>query len=54
MVGGGAEEHLGGLAEQVSPAPVVRVPVQPFEVNDLEGLATLGSLIVGDLPAQTD
>ena len=50
----GEEEHLGGLAEQVSPAPVVRVPVQPFEVNDLEGLATLGSLIVGDLPAQTD
>lgn len=43
----GEEEHLSGLAEQVSPAPVVRVPVQPFEVNDLEGLSTLGAVMVG-------
>lgn len=42
----GEEEHLSGLTERVAPAPVVRVPVQPFEVNDLDGLHVLGRLIV--------
>ena len=37
------EEHLAGLADRVAPAPVVRVPVQPFEVSDLDSLAALGA-----------
>jgi anion-transporting ArsA/GET3 family ATPase len=49
----GEEEHLSGLAEQVHPAPVVRVPVQPFEVNDLGGLSTLGSLMLGTAPGDS-
>ena len=44
----GEEEHLGGLTDRVAPAPVVRVPVQPFEVNDLEGL-TCSELVLGRL-----
>ncbi len=43
----GEEENLAGLTERVSPAPVVRVPSQPFEVNDLEGLTVLGQLLLG-------
>lgn len=42
----GEEEHLRGLASRVAPAPVVRVPVQPFEVNDLSGLTTIGELLL--------
>ncbi len=53
-VADGEEQHLAGLAEQVSPAPVVRITVLPFEVTDLEGLATLGELLLagdnGDRP----
>jgi anion-transporting ArsA/GET3 family ATPase len=41
----GEEENLGGLAASVEPAPVVRVPVQPFEVADLDSLAALGQLM---------
>ncbi|MFV0318322.1 MAG: ArsA family ATPase [Microthrixaceae bacterium] len=43
----GEEAHLAGLAKRVAPAPVVRVPVQPFEVNDLDGLATIGAVLLG-------
>ncbi len=46
QVAEGDEVHLAGLAGQVDPAPVVRVPVQPFEVNDLEGLAAIGALLM--------
>ncbi len=42
----GEADHLKGLTEQIYPAPVVPVEVQPFEVNDLEALAQLGSLMV--------
>ena len=41
----GEAEHLAGLAERVAPAPVVKVPVQPFEVSDLGSLAALAALI---------
>jgi anion-transporting ArsA/GET3 family ATPase len=41
----GEEEHLAGLAERVAPAPVVRVPVQPFEVSDLGSLGALAELM---------
>lgn len=44
-VADGEERHLAGLAEQVSPAPVVRIPVLPFEVTDLEGLTTLAEML---------
>lgn len=37
--------HLAGLAERVSPAPVVRVPVQPFEVTDLASLTHLADVV---------
>jgi len=43
----GEESHLSGLAERVAPAPVVRVPVQPVEVTDLEHLDTLGDVMFG-------
>jgi anion-transporting ArsA/GET3 family ATPase len=39
--------HLAGLAERVAPAPVVRVPVQPFEVSDLDSLTRLGAVMFG-------
>ncbi len=42
----GEAGHLEGLTEQIHPAPVVPVEVQPFEVNDLEALTLLGSLMV--------
>lgn len=41
----GEEENLRGLASSVEPAPVVRVPVLPFEVSDLDSLAALGSVL---------
>jgi len=41
----GEEEHLAGLAERVTPAPVVRVPVQPFEVSDLDSLEALARVM---------
>jgi anion-transporting ArsA/GET3 family ATPase len=41
----GEAEHLSGLAERVAPAPVVRVPVQPFEVSDLPSLEALADLM---------
>lgn len=44
----GEESNLVGLTEQVAPAPVVRVPVLPFEVTDLEGLSHIGGLLLGD------
>ncbi len=41
------EEHLSGLAERVAPAPVVRVPIQAAEVNDLDALDHLADLVLG-------
>lgn len=34
--------HLAPLAERVAPAPLVEVPLLPFEVHDLDTLARLG------------
>jgi anion-transporting ArsA/GET3 family ATPase len=36
------EAHLAGLADKVSPAPVVRVPFLQTDVHDLDGLAEVG------------
>jgi len=42
LVASREEDHLAGLAEQVEPAPVVRVPFLRSDVHDLEGLAAVG------------
>ena len=39
------EAHLSGLATRVGDAPVVRVPVLPFEVTDLPSLDALGAVL---------
>lgn len=44
----GEESNLLGLTDQVAPAPVVRVPVLPFEVTDIEGLGHIGRLLLAD------
>jgi len=41
----GELEHLAGLAAKVAPAPVVGVPVQPFEVSDMDSLERLGAVL---------
>lgn len=41
------EEHLRGLAEKVSPAPVVRVPFLRSDVHDLTALAEIGRHLFG-------
>ena len=41
----GEQGHLRGLAEDVAPAPVVGVAVQPFEVSDMETLIRLGAVL---------
>ena len=38
LVASREEHHLSGLAEAVSPAPVVRVPFLPTDVHDIGGL----------------
>ncbi len=47
----GEAEHLAGLAQQVAPAPVVKVPVQPFEVSDLASLQALARVVFADVDA---
>jgi anion-transporting ArsA/GET3 family ATPase len=37
------EDHLAGLAEHVSPAPVIRVPFLDTDVHDLVGLGLIAS-----------
>jgi anion-transporting ArsA/GET3 family ATPase len=39
------EDHLSGLTAKVGDAPLVRVPVQPFEVTDLASLDALGAVL---------
>ena len=47
LVAAREEEHLAGLAEQVAPAPVVRVPFLSTDVHDLSGLHTIGDHLLG-------
>jgi anion-transporting ArsA/GET3 family ATPase len=42
------EDHLAGLAAQIGDAPLVRVPVQPFEVTDLRSLDALGDVMFAE------
>jgi anion-transporting ArsA/GET3 family ATPase len=43
LVAAREEEHLEGLADQVAPAPVVRVPFLRSDVHDLAGLDEVGT-----------
>jgi anion-transporting ArsA/GET3 family ATPase len=43
LVAAREEEHLDGLADQVAPAPVVRVPFLRSDVHDLTGLDEVGA-----------
>jgi anion-transporting ArsA/GET3 family ATPase len=43
LVAAREEEHLEGLAEQVAPAPVLRVPLLRSDVHDLAGLDEVGT-----------
>lgn len=47
LVASREEEHLAGLAEQVEPAPIVRVPFLRSDVHDLTGLALVGDHLFG-------
>jgi anion-transporting ArsA/GET3 family ATPase len=47
LVAGREEEHLAGLAEQVDPAPVVRVPFLRSDVHDLGGLQLVADHLFG-------
>ena len=48
LVAAREEEHLAGLADQVAPAPVVRVPILRSDVHDLSGLAEIADELFGD------
>jgi len=41
----GESANLEGITAKVDPAPVVKVPVLPFEVSDLESLQALGEVM---------
>ncbi|HXH58489.1 ArsA family ATPase [Iamia sp.] len=45
------DEHLDGLAEQVAPAPVVRVPYLRSDVHDLDGLTEIADHLFGAPPS---
>lgn len=45
------DDHLVGLAEQVAPAPVARVPYLRSDVHDLDGLAEIGAHLFAAEPA---
>jgi anion-transporting ArsA/GET3 family ATPase len=38
-------EELSDLAARVAPAPIVRVPILPSDVHDLDGLAEIGAYL---------
>jgi anion-transporting ArsA/GET3 family ATPase len=48
LVAGREEDHLVGLAEQVAPAPVVRVPFLRSDVHDLTGLGEIADELFPD------
>ena len=47
LVAAREEEHLAGLAEQVAPSPVIRVPFLRSDVHDLTGLRLVGDHLFG-------
>jgi len=51
LVAAREEEHLAGLADQVAPAPVVRVPFLRSDVHDLTGLTEIANVLFRDASA---
>jgi anion-transporting ArsA/GET3 family ATPase len=51
MVAQREEDHLAGLAEQVAPAPLVRVPFLRTDVHDLAGLDLVADHLFGRVDA---
>jgi len=47
LVASREEGHLAGLADEVAPAPVVRVPFLSTDVHDLTGLGLVGDHLFG-------
>ena len=47
LVAAREEEHLAGLAAEVAPAPVVRVPFLSTDVHDLDGLGVVADHLFG-------
>ena len=47
------ESHIGQLAGQVAPAPVVRVPMLAGDIHDLDGLALVGGYLFATGAAQS-
>ena len=47
MVAAREGRHLEGLAEQIAPAPMVKVPFLQTDVHDLEGLAIIADHLFG-------
>jgi anion-transporting ArsA/GET3 family ATPase len=52
MVAGREEDHLVGLADEIAPAPVLRVPFLRTDVHDLDGLAEISSHLFPPLPEE--
>jgi anion-transporting ArsA/GET3 family ATPase len=46
----GESSNLEGITARVAPAPVVRVPILPFEVSDLASLQALGRVMFEEAP----
>ena len=47
LVANREEDHLSGLADQVAPAPIMRIPFLRSDVHDLVGLALVGDHLFG-------
>ena len=47
LVAAREEDHLAGLADQVAPSPVIRVPFLRSDVHDLTGLRLVGDHLFG-------
>ena len=50
LVASREEEHLSGLADAVSPAPLVRVPFLATDVHDVDGLTELAAHLLAPSP----
>ncbi|GAC1603865.1 MAG: ArsA family ATPase [Acidimicrobiales bacterium] len=51
-IASGEESAFAGLAGQIAPAPVLRVPFLAGDVHDLEGLRVVGTHLVGEPAAK--
>lgn len=51
LVSSREEAHLSGLAAQIAPAPMIRVPFLESDVHDLDGLALVGAHLFRGSPS---